>query len=118
MAMPLGVPWSKRMRIVQRVLIDSYASTDGRRVEAAGGKFKHRLNLLPGHMKLLDDFLDARTRFEIFKYRSGGHPGSAKNPRAAAPVRNAFDGGALGPIEICHNITLLSIIIFCHDWFT
>src|SRR6266566_2662835 len=99
--MPLGVPWSKRTRIIQ----SSCASRNRRRVEAAGGKFEHRLNLLPRHMKLLDNFLDARTRLKIFKNRSDGHPGIAKHPCAAASVRHAFDCGTLGPIEIRHVLT-------------
>jgi len=53
--MPLGVPWSKRMRIGWI----SCASRNWRRVEAARGKFEDSLNLLPRYMKLLDDFLYA-----------------------------------------------------------
>src|SRR5438105_1835066 len=97
--MPLGTPWSKRMRISQTIC----ANRNRRRVEAAGGKFEHGLNLLPRYMKLLDDFLYTRTRLKIFKNRSDGHPGIAKHPCAAASVRHAFDGGALGPIESRHS---------------
>src|SRR5271170_3971288 len=64
-AMPLGVPWSKRMRISRRRCANSHR----RSVEAAGGKFEHGLNLLPRYVKLLDDFLYARTRLKVFKYR-------------------------------------------------
>src|ERR1700676_3624927 len=99
--MPLGVPWSKRMRISQ----SGCSSRNRRRVETTGGKFEHRLNLLPRYVKLLDDFLYARTRLKIFKNRSNGHPSTAKHPRATASVRHAFDGGTLGPIESCHALT-------------
>ena len=106
--MPLGVPWSKRMRISQ----SSCASRSWRRVEAAGGKFEHSLNLLPRYMKLLDDFLYARTRFKILKNRSDGHPGIAKHPRAAASVRPLSTGWTLGPIEICHFLICSFIVTF------
>jgi hypothetical protein len=33
------------------------ANTRGRKIEAAGGKFKHRFHLLRVHMKLLNDFV-------------------------------------------------------------
>src|SRR5260370_967326 len=99
--MPLGVPWSKRTRIGQ----SSGFSRNRRRVEAAGGKFEHSLNLLPRYMKLLNDFLYRRTRLKVFKNRSDGHPSIAKHPCAAAPVRHAFDSWTLGPIEICHVLT-------------
>src|SRR5208283_1358950 len=102
-AMPLGVPWSKRMRISRTCCADR----NPRRVEAASGKFEHSLNLLPGHMKLLDDLLYARTRLKILKNRGNGHPGTAEHPFPATSVRHAFDGGTLGPIESWHLFTLL-----------
>src|SRR5271157_6011908 len=71
-------------------------------VEAAGGKFEHRLNLLPRYMKLLDDFLDARTCLKIFKDRSHGHAGATEYPRTTALTGDALHGGALGPIKRCH----------------
>jgi hypothetical protein len=46
-------------------------------------------------MKLLDDFLDARTRLKVFKDGSNGHPGIFENPCAATPAGNALHGGAL-----------------------
>jgi hypothetical protein len=46
-------------------------------------------------MKLLDDFLNVRAGFEVFKDRSDRHTGILENPRAAAPPRHALDGGAL-----------------------
>src|ERR1017187_3298186 len=110
--MPLGVPWSKRMRSSQ----SGGAKGNRRHVEATGGKFEHSLNLFSRYMKLLDDFLYARTRLKIFKNRSNGHPGIAKHPCAAASVRHAFDGGTLGPIKSCHVLTLLSPFAFYHSW--
>src|SRR5678815_703403 len=101
--MPLGVPWSKRMSISK----NSCTNRNRRRVEAPRGKFEHCLDLLPRHMKLFDDFLDARTRLKIFKNRSHWHSGIAKHPRAAASVRHAFYGGALRPIETRHLFELL-----------
>ena len=65
-----------------------------RRVEAPGSKFKYRLNLLPRHVVLLDDFLNAGAQFQILKNSSDGHPRIPKYPCAAPPVRHAFDGGA------------------------
>jgi hypothetical protein len=38
-----------------------------RRIKAPRCKFEHRLNLLSGHVVLLDDFFTARTHFEIFE---------------------------------------------------
>src|SRR5579872_4261480 len=76
-------------------------------VKAAGGEFEHSLNLLTRHMKLLDDFLYARTCLKIFKNRSHGHPRVTEHPRAAALPRNALHGLALRPIEICHVLTSL-----------
>src|ERR1017187_7916048 len=101
--MPLGVPWSKRMRISQ----GRCANGNRRRAEAAGGEFEHGLNLLPRHMKLFDDLLDARTRFKFFETRRHRHPGIPNHPRAAASVRYAFYGGALWPIETRHLLELL-----------
>src|ERR1039458_6513485 len=89
--MPLGVPWSKRMRISQ----GRCANGNRRRVEAAGGEFEAGLNLLPRHMNLFDALLDARPRLKIFENRRHRHPGIPKHPRAAASVRYAFYGGAL-----------------------
>src|ERR1039457_3140334 len=101
--MPLGVPWSKRMRISQ----GRCANGNRRRVEAAGGEFEHGLNLLPRHMKLFDDLLDARTRLKIFENRRHRHPGIPKHPRAAASVRYAFYGRGFGPIEAPQFVELL-----------
>lgn len=38
-----------------------------RGVEAAGGEFEHSLDLLLGHVELLDDFVDGGTSFEVSK---------------------------------------------------
>src|ERR1035438_8789947 len=83
------------------------AHRNRRRVEAAGSKFKDRLNLLPRDIVLLHDLLDARTHLEVFKDRGDRHTGIAKNPRTAPPTRYAFDGGALRPIKSSHKTTLL-----------
>src|ERR1035437_3336493 len=91
------------MRISQRC-----GGGNRRCVEAASSKFEHCLNLLPRYMKLLDDFLDARTRLEIFKNRNHRHPGIAEYPCSTTSVRHAFDGGTLGPIERCHGLILSS----------
>src|SRR5579862_1239026 len=67
-AMPRGVTWSKRMSINGGV----WSGDRGRnRIETAGGKFKHRVNLLPRNVELVDDFLYARSSFKVFEY--GGH---------------------------------------------
>jgi hypothetical protein len=101
--MPLGVPVKENAHQSKSLRQQEQAARRG-----YGGKFEDRLNLFSRYMKLLDDFLYARTRLKIFKNRSHGHPGTAKHPCAAASVRHAFDGGTLGPIESCHVLTLLS----------
>ncbi len=78
-----------------RIRTTGYADGHRGRVEATSGKFKNRLNLLPRDVVLLDDFLDARTNFEVFKDCSDGHSGVLKHPRAAASVRHTFYGGTL-----------------------
>src|SRR5579872_3157 len=88
-------------------------------VKAAGGEFEHSLNLLTRHMKLLDDFLYARTCLKIFKNRSHGHPRVTEHPRAAALPRNALHGLALRPIEICHVLPPFMVagyVVFYHGW--
>src|SRR5258708_5336247 len=76
-AMPFGVTWSKGMSIHRAI-----GSADGNRVEGAGGKFKHRVDLFPRDVELLNDFLDAGSGFKVFKYGGHGHPGIAKHPCA------------------------------------
>jgi len=78
-----------------RIRPTGFTGWNRRSVEAAGGKFKNRLNLLPSDIVLLDDFLDARTHFEVFKNRSNRHPGVLENPGAAAAARHALHNGAL-----------------------
>src|ERR1700690_2169489 len=104
--MPLGVPWSKSMRIGKSRL----GNRNRRGVKAAGGKLKHGLNLFSGYMELLDDLLDARPRLEVFKHRSNRHPGTTKYPCAAAPLRHAFDGWTLRPIKSCH---IHALTLYC-----
>jgi hypothetical protein len=79
-AMPRGVTWSKRMSIYGGV-----CSRDGerKRIEAAGGKFKYRINLFPRDVELLDDFLYAGSSFNVFEHGGYGHPSIAKYPCAA-----------------------------------
>src|ERR1700736_4897042 len=96
-AMPAGVTWSKRTSIRPGT-----GSGVGDRVKATGGKFKHRADLLPGDVELLDDVLDGGSRFEVFEHGGHGHPCVAKHPCATESARHAFDGGALGPIQSCH----------------
>src|ERR1700730_6955463 len=102
-AMPAGVTWSKRMSIHAGT-----GSWGGDRVKAAGGKFKHRADLFPRDVELLDDLLDGGSCFDLFEHGGQGSPRVPKHPCAAESPRNAFDGGALGPIQSCHVLTLLS----------
>jgi hypothetical protein len=90
----------------------SCANRKRRRIETASGKFEHGLNLLSCHMKLLDDFLHARSGLKIFKNRGHGQSGAAKYPRTAPSIRHAFDGSTFGPIEACHVLTPLDLT-FC-----
>src|SRR5580704_3151768 len=71
-------------------------------VQAAGGKFQHRLNLLSRYMELLDDFLDAGAGLKIFEHRRYGHTRPAEYPRTTPFARNAFNSGALRPVESSH----------------
>src|SRR6266851_5018434 len=80
----------------------SSANGDRRRIEATRGKLEHDLNLLPRHMKLLDNFFDARTRLQVLELRSHRHPGVPEHPRAAASVRHAFYAFAFRPVESRH----------------
>jgi hypothetical protein len=80
-ARPLGTPSSNRMRIRQT----GGARNRRRRIEAPGCEFKHRLNLLPRDIVLLDYFFNARAHFKVFKNRSHRHPGILK--KTHAPLR-------------------------------
>src|ERR1700722_1260818 len=93
-----------------RISRASCANSNRRRIEAAGSEFEHGLNLLPCHIKLLDDLLDARTCLKLFKHSGHGHPGIAEHPRATQSSRHTFDRGALRPIKCRHVLTLLSIV--------
>src|SRR5271166_985314 len=101
-AMPLGVTWSKRMSID-----GGMCSKGGGWIKAAGGKFKHRVDLFPRDVELLDDFFYGGPGFEVFEHGGHWHPGISKHPCATEPPRHAFNGGTLGPIESCHVFTLL-----------
>jgi hypothetical protein len=77
-------------------------------VKASRREFDHRDNLF---MRQMEPFLNLGERgphFQIVKYNGNRRPRVAEYPCAAASVRNAFNGGALGPIEICHIRTLFS----------
>ena len=65
-----------------RIRPAGYTGRNRWRVEATRRKFKNRFNLLPRDIVLLDDFLNARTYFEVFKDRGDRHPGIAEHPRA------------------------------------
>src|SRR5271165_3151230 len=100
-AMPLGVTWSKRMSID-----GGMCSKGGGWIKAAGGKFKHRVDLFPRDVELLDDFFYCGSGFEVFEDGGHRHPGIAKHPRAAQPPWHTFNGGTLGPVENCHVLIL------------
>jgi hypothetical protein len=55
-----------------RIRRASTVNGNGRRIQAAGGKFEHGLNLVSRDMKLLNNFLYARTRLKIFKTLATG----------------------------------------------
>ena len=74
------------------------------RVEAAGGKFENSLNLLPCDVILLDDLLDARSQFEVFKDSGHGHSRIAEHPLAAPSIRHTLNNGTSRPIQACHGI--------------
>jgi len=70
--------------------------------ETARREVKNRFDFLPRDRILLDDFLNARTHFQIFKNRGNGHPGIFEHPCATDLAGNAFHCRALRPIETCH----------------
>ena len=59
-------------------------------------------------MKLLDDFIDTRSGLEVLEDRSHRHARIFEHPGAAALAGDAFDGGALRPIEGCHFLPPLT----------
>jgi len=70
------------------------------RVKAAGGKFDSRLNLLAIQpLKPFHDVLDIGSGFQIFEDDGDRHAGTTEYPGAAYLSWDAFDHGALGPIE-------------------
>jgi hypothetical protein len=87
------------------------ASKNGGRVQAAGGKFEHGLNLLPRDVELVDDFVYSGSGLKVLEDGGDGHPSIAKDPCATQSSRHAFHGAALGPIDSSHILALLFIII-------
>ena len=94
---------SKRMSIDARI-----GGGRGWRVEASGGKLNNRVDLLPRDVELLNDLVYSGSGFEVIENSGYRHTGITKYPCAAQTIRHTFHGGALGPIESCHVITLLS----------
>jgi hypothetical protein len=90
-AMPLGVPWSKRMRI----LSGGRTGQNRGSIEAASGEFQHSLYLLSRYMELLDNLIDIGTGFKVLKNGGNRHPGSLEYPSSATAVGNALYGGTL-----------------------
>src|SRR5580700_10713435 len=105
LAMPAEVTWSKRTS-----MLGGLCDGGGDRVKAARGKFKYCVDLFPGDVELLDDFLYGGSCLEVFEHGGHGHPGIAKHPCAAQSPRHAFDRRALGPIESCHVLTHLPLL--------
>src|ERR1035437_5416680 len=96
-ARPRGVPWSKRMSIGRRRGLER----DGW-LEALGYEVKDRLDLLASHVELFHHFGDAHV-FEVLEDGCYGQAGIAEDPGATDFAGDAFDGGALRPIEIRHS---------------
>ena len=71
------------------------ARSQGWRIETSRRKLKHRIDLLPRYVKLLNDLVYARAGFKVFEHGGNWHPGVSKYPCAAQPVRHAFDSGTL-----------------------
>jgi hypothetical protein len=55
------------------------ASVAHRSIETSRGKFKHCLDLLPGHVELLHDFFNCHPIFKVFENRGHGKTGAAKD---------------------------------------
>src|SRR6516164_6935440 len=73
------------------------------RVKAAGGKLDNSFNLLAVQpLKPFHDAVDVGSGFQIFKDAGDRHPGTA-DPGTAYLSWNAFDRGALGPIQRRHE---------------
>src|SRR5215472_16998857 len=102
-AMPFGVTWSKRMSIHGRI-----GRGRDRRIEAASGERKHGVDLFPRDVELLNDLVYRGSGFKVVEHSGHGHAGILKHPCADQSARHAFHGGAMGPIESCHVLTLLS----------
>src|SRR5208282_909999 len=84
----------------------------GRRgIKTAGSEVEHGDNLFSRDVEPLHDFLYTCAGFEVLENGGDRHSRVFKYPRATALAGNAFHGGALGPIESCHVVTLLSIVV-------
>src|ERR1700722_11623498 len=101
--MPLGVTWSNRMRIFGRI-----GRSQGRRVETSSGKLEYRIDTFARYVQLLNNFVYAGAGFKVVEHGGDVHPGIAKHPRAAQSARHTFYGGAFGPIESEHFLTIAS----------
>jgi len=87
-------------------------SRGDRRVEAPGGELKHGVDLFPRDIELLNDLFYGGSGFEVLEHGGHGHAGVLEHPCAAQSAGNAFDGGALGPIESCHALYPPFIVAF------
>src|SRR5271166_2190526 len=94
--------------VIQRGLAQKDRHLSGANcIQASSGKVDHGFHLFPSHVILLDDFVDGHAVFQIFENEFDGHAAVPENPRAADFAGNAFDAGALRPIESWHGVTLL-----------
>ena len=89
---PFGVPWSKRTSTGWSVC----------QARALRHELENRCHLLACHVELFDDLVNAEI-LEVFDDRSGRQPGALEHPDATDSVRDALDGGALGPVKCCRN---------------
>jgi hypothetical protein len=70
-------------------------------------ELQNSLNLLPRHAKFFHQLVNAHI-LKVLEHGGDRHPGAFKHPRTAALAGDALHGGALGPIESCHNRNALS----------
>jgi len=76
-------------------------------------EFQDSLNLLPRHAEFFHQLVNAHI-LKVLEYRGYRHPAAFKHPCAGALAGAALHGGALGPIESCQVLTVLSSPLKAH----
>ena len=107
--------WPLRAGATPRHVIikqNQHSSVLGRCIETVGGEIEDGYDLFPRNWVLFDDFIYGYAVVKILENESNRRPRIPKRPTTAHLAGNAFHGGALGPIETCHVLTLSFIVAF------